>query len=72
MLVSSALVIYAQESYENYRYERDRANRDYPVKKDQYIRREEPLSEVRAEEKEGFYDDLRGAIREEIDTSISK
>ncbi len=62
----------AQESYEDYRTERDRKNRKYPAGKKDYVRREKPLSEVRAAESDGFLDDLRGAVREEIDTTISK
>ncbi|PKL37585.1 MAG: hypothetical protein CVV44_14655 [Spirochaetae bacterium HGW-Spirochaetae-1] len=68
----TAAYLMAQESYEDYRYERDRANREYPARKDQNVQRDKPLSEVRIEEQEGFFDDLRGAVREEIDTSISK
>ena len=66
------LPLSARESYEDYRYERDRANREYPVERDDYVRREKPLSEVQTTDSEGFLDDLRGAVREEIDTSISK
>jgi hypothetical protein len=70
--ILSSAAIYAQESYEDYRYERDRANRENPVKRDRYIRRDEPLSEVRAGEKANLYDDRRGAIPEENDPSINK
>lgn len=63
----------AQESYEDYRYARDKNNRLYPgKKKSDYVRREKPLSEIKGADSEGFLDDLRGAVREEIDSSISK
>ncbi len=63
----------AQESYEDYRYARDKNNRQYPgAKKKDYVRREKPLSDVKSVDSEGFFDDLRGAVREEIDSSISK
>ncbi len=76
VFIASAAVIPAvsQDSYEDYRYQRDTYNRDYPYQRsdDGKTRRESPLSDVSVREKEDFLDDLRGAVRDEIDTSISK
>lgn len=59
MLVSAA---YARESYEDYRTNRDKKNAN----------RDKALSEIKTGEREDLMDDLRGAVREEIDQSMNK
>jgi hypothetical protein len=66
LAVSGSLV--AKDSYENYMQDRTMKK---AVKKNK-IKKEKPLSEMNTKEREEFYDDLRGAIREEIDSTISK
>jgi len=52
---------YAQKSYEDYVQVRDRK-----------MNRDRPLSEIRTGENEDVLDEVRGAVRDEIDDSISK
>jgi len=66
LAVSGSLV--ARDSYENYMQDRTMKN----AAKKKKIKKEKPLSEMNTKEREEFYDDLRGAIREEIDKTISK
>ena len=57
--------IYARESYEDYMEQKYRgSNENIRVKRDR------PLSEIDPAEKEDLLDELRGAVREEIDQSI--
>ena len=59
----------ARESYEDYleqRYKKEHNQNDVSVKRDK------PLSEIRPGEREELLDDLRGAVRDEIDQTISK
>lgn len=52
---------YAQKSYE-----------DYVQIREKKMNRDRPLSEIRTGESEDVLDEVRGAVREEIDDSISK
>jgi hypothetical protein len=51
----------AQQSYEDYMYTRERS-----------LNRDRPLSEIRTGENDDVMDDIRGAVREEIDDSLNK
>ncbi len=51
----------AQESYEDYMYMREKN-----------IKRDRPLSEIRTGDNSDILDDIRGAVREEIDGTINK
>jgi len=64
----------SRESYEDYRDLRDRYNRrDYRYGDEaEAEKRDKPLSEQRTGEREDLLDELRGAVRDEIDDSISK
>lgn len=57
--------IYARESYEDYMERKYRGNRQ-----DIRVKRDRPLSEIDPAEREDLLDELRGAVREEIDQSI--
>jgi len=59
--------IYGRESYEDYM---DQKNKN-SYNKDIEIRRDKPLSEINPEDREELLDELRGAVREELDQSIS-
>jgi hypothetical protein len=58
-------IISARESYEDYleRYDRNRKGQSS-------VSRDRPLSEIRPGERDTLLDELRGAVREEIDQSI--
>jgi len=57
----------ARESYEDYwKNKKEKSEERTSVKRDR------PLSEMKTGEREGLYDELRGAVREEIDSSLSK
>jgi len=59
--------VYARESYEDYMEQRYReSGQNIRVKRDR------PLSEINPAEKEDLLDELRGAVREEIDHSIKE
>ena len=58
--------IYGRESYEDYM---DHKNKD-GYNKNIEIKRDKPLSEIKPEDKEELLDELRGAVREELDQSI--
>ncbi|HPS87064.1 MAG TPA: hypothetical protein PLY36_09990 [Spirochaetota bacterium] len=59
--------IYGRESYEDYM---DQKNKN-SYNKDIEIRRDKPLSEINPEDREELLDELRGAVREELDQSIN-
>ncbi|MCP4132479.1 MAG: hypothetical protein GY754_16015 [bacterium] len=61
ILLFGEYTAFSREHYEDYRSDRKR-----------YERRDRPLSEIREEDREDILDDLRGAVREEIDESMSK
>ncbi len=58
--------IYGRESYEDYM---DKNNKD-SYNKNIEIKRDKPLSEIKPEDREELLDELRGAVREELDQSI--
>ena len=58
--------ISGRESYEDYMKQSD--NKSY--NKNIEIRRDKPLSEVRPEDREELLDELRGAVRDELDQSM--
>jgi len=60
-------LISARESYEDYLERYNKSN-----KGDTRITRDKPLSEIRPGERDTFLEELRGAVREEIDQSIVK
>lgn len=60
VVVFLATGLAAQESYEDYRTT------------DKGVSRDRPLSEIRPGETDNLLDDLRGAVRDEIDKSISR
>lgn len=64
-LLTVAAGINARESYEDYMDQRYRGNG-----RDMQIRRDRPLSEIDPAAKEDLMDELRGAVREEIDQSM--
>ncbi len=53
--------IYAQKSYEDYMYNRERN-----------LNRDRPLSEIRTGDSDDVMDDIRGAVREEIDDTMNR
>lgn len=67
-------VLSSRESYEDYRDVRDTYNRrDYHGEENAEVeKRDKPLSEQKTGEREDLLDELRGAVRDEIDDSISK
>jgi hypothetical protein len=73
-IVAMISALHSRESYEDYRDQRDRYNRrDYRFEElDASQKKDRPLSEVRTGEREDLLDELRGAVRDEIDESISK
>lgn len=67
VLLLLAAGIYARESYEDYMEQKYRgSNENIRVKRDR------PLSEIDPAEKEDLLDELRGAVRDEIDHSIKE
>lgn len=58
-------IISARESYEDYL---ESYNRN--IQGETRVRRDKPLSEIRPGERDTFLDELRGAVREEIDQGI--
>ncbi len=66
------------ETYEDYRSHRyvaqqeDKADSEYRTPEERKITKDKPLSEVKASDREELMDDLRGAVRDEIDTTIDK
>ncbi len=77
MIFLSINIIYAQESYENYRSERSRysGSNGSEIKyssKRHYVKKDKPLSEIKPGDREELLDELRGAVRDEIDSSINK
>ncbi len=65
IIAFAAVMAPGQESYEDYNDRRNYDRRDS-------ARRDKPLSELRPGEEDNLLDDLRGAVRDEIDRSISK
>jgi hypothetical protein len=61
LFLSISFYLSARESYEDYR-----------GPKDKYANKDKPLSEIRTGDSEDLMDDLRGAVRDEIDQSLSK
>ncbi len=61
LLLSISIYLSARESYEDYR-----------GPKEKYANKDKPLSEIRTGDSEDLMDDLRGAVRDEIDQSLSK
>ena len=57
----------ARESYEDYI---DQRNKNYDD--DYNISRDKPLSEIKPEDREDVLDEIRGAVREEIDSSLKE
>ena len=66
------------ETYEDYRERRysaqpeDEDNSEYRTRTERKVTKDRPLSEVKPNEHEELMDDLRGAVRDEIDTTIDK
>lgn len=58
--------LYGRESYEDYMEKNKKKN----YNKDIEIKRDKPLSEINPEDREELLDELRGAVREELDQSI--
>ena len=58
--------IYGRESYEDYM---DKNNKE-SYNKNIEIKRDKPLSEIKPEDRDELLDELRGAVREELDQSI--
>ncbi len=58
--------LYGRESYEDYMEKNKKGN----YGKDINIKRDKPLSEIDPDDKEELLDELRGAVREELDQSI--
>jgi len=56
----------ARESYEDYIDQRNKKN----YNDDYSISRDKPLSEIKPEDREDVLDEIRGAVREEIDSSL--
>ncbi len=67
ILLTLSAVIYARESYEDYMEQKNRERGS-----DIIIKRDRPLSEIDPSEKEELLDELRGAVREEIDQSLKE
>lgn len=67
MLLLITAGINARESYEDYMDQKYRGSSD-----NIRVKRERPLSEIDPAEKEDLLDELRGAVREEIDHSIKE
>jgi hypothetical protein len=63
LLISSNpnIPLSAQQSYEDYMYNREKN-----------LNRDRPLSEIRTGDSDDVMDDIRGAVREEIDESLNK
>jgi len=59
--------IYGRESYEDYMN-----NNKGSYDKDIEIRRDKPLSEINPDDREELLDELRGAVRDELDQSIKE
>lgn len=57
--------IYGRESYEDYMNQKNKVKN-----KDIEIKRDKPLSEISPDDREELLDELRGAVREELDQSI--
>jgi len=67
ILLALTAGLYARESYEDYMQQKySGSDRDVRIKRDR------PLSEVDPSEREELLDELRGAVREEIDQSIKE
>jgi len=58
--------IYGRESYEDYMNKNKKESNNKNIE----IKRDKPLSEIKPEDKEELLDELRGAVREELDQSI--
>jgi hypothetical protein len=58
--------VYGRESYEDYMEKKKSQGKG----KDIYIKKDKPLSEISPEDKEELLDELRGAVREELEQSI--
>lgn len=58
--------VHGRESYEDYMQKKKTDSED----KDIYIKRDKPLSEITPEDREELLDELRGAVREELEQSI--
>lgn len=58
--------LFARESYEDYIDQRNKNNYDDDVN----INRDKPLSEIKPEDKEEVLDEIRGAVRDEIDSGL--
>ncbi len=59
-------LLYGRESYEDYMEKNNKKN----YNKDIEIKRDKPLSEINPDDREELLDELRGAVREELDQSI--
>ena len=71
LLLSLGAILYSQETYEDYRDVRDKYNRrDYRSGGGE--KKDRPLSELSSSEREDLLDELRGAVRDEIDESMSR
>lgn len=66
LIISICGVLMARESYEDYIDQRNKKNYD----DDYNISRDKPLSEIKPEDREDVLDEIRGAVREEIDSSL--
>lgn len=58
--------VYGRESYEDYMDQKKGEGKS----KDIYIKKDKPLSEISPEDREELLDELRGAVREELEQSI--
>jgi len=58
--------VYGRESYEDYMEKKKTDGKT----KDIYIKKDKPLSEISPEDQEELLDELRGAVREELEQSI--
>lgn len=66
LIIIISSTIYGRESYEDYMSQSDNKSSNKNIE----IKRDKPLSEVRPEDREELLDELRGAVREELDESI--
>ena len=69
LAVSIGGTLLARESYEDYI---DLKNRNTYQDEDVNINRDKPLSELKPEDREDVLDEIRGAVRDEIDSSIKE
>lgn len=67
MTVILAGSIYGRESYEDYMNQKNKDSYNKNIE----VKRDKPLSEIKPEDREELLDELRGAVREELDQSIN-